>query len=831
MKNAQVSISVRVFVVICIFFLLFLNSVALSATQTMSLDGQYAISRLIGENQNAYYFQKTGEGTSLINSSQNFEAILSDDADLEIMYQGHYIKMCLAAFGFGQNTRQPQPAHVGHIANRIVYDQGLLRQWFVNGPMGLQQGFTLDKRPENKKNGNLILTLNVDSDLYPRLAADGRSVDFVTTDETVALQYAGLMVVDADASRLPAHIEIHQNQIDIVVDDRNAIYPVVVDPIFQQAKLTASDGAANDRFGHAVAIEGNTVVVGAVGHDTGNKQGAVYVYKKPATGWANMTQIAKLTAGDGTTTDRFGSSVAISNGTIAVGADSAYGGVSIRPGAAYIFVKPPSGWTDVTESSKLTPSDGGDQDRFGGSIAISNDTVVVGADGANTGGNVNQGKAYIFVKPPSGWTNTTETAQLTAGDGIAGDYFGQSVSLYSDNIVVGAPGDQDDRGSVYVFTKPQTGWTDIHQTAKFMASDGAANDYLGFSVAIENDTIVAGAPDQTLTGVNQGAVYIFVKSGADWISRNETAKLTATDAMTGDEFGKSVGFDNGTIVVGSPNHNYSGTASNGLPLIVFNTGALYIFSNPSGAWHDMTAKAQMRSSDGCTDDHLGSSVAISGSTIIAGAPEHDTSGNEDQGAAYVFPLNHKTSWPLFISAITSHVGYVIAGNKRVNAPDPSDNTTTYTKYIGTMTLEYGNTTIPHFNKRKDSFCTLWMPVNGNIGQLTCSSEILAYDAVEEDGQSKFRYMGSINFQPMGTCNKSLNTCSVDDGASGSETQWLWTWNGTSWEPVAGTPWTATLDGFGNTYNFALSEVLSGGETIGGTVIRTLRWTLWLMPAP
>ena len=638
MKYAQRAVCKGKLVILVLAAILFCIPAAFSA-QAPSISAQYAISRAIGMDQKGFHVHMTNRGASLENSSQDFTAMLTDDVGLKILCQGHHITMRLSSVGAGEKIVIPQVVDVKQRANRIVYDHGLIQQWFVNGPMGLQQGVTINKRPGKNKTGKLVLSLSVDSDLQPRPAIGSRGVDFVTTDENVVLQYTGLMVVDADTKQLPAHIETHRNQIDIVVDDRKAVYPVIVDPIFQQAKLTASDGAAHDMFGWAVAIQGNTVVVGAPGHDIGgnNGQGAAYVFLKRGNAWANMTQLAKLTASDGTSDDWFGSSVAISNGTIAIGAESAQSGNgSVRSGAAYIYVKPGSGWMNMPETAKLTPTDGIDMDRFGGSIAISGDTVVVGADGANIGSKHNQGKVYVFVKPGSGWTNMTETAQMTAGDGEAQDFLGSSVSIYGDIVAAGAPGDQSNQGSVYVFKRPQTGWTDIHQTAKLMASDGAPDDYLGFSVAIDKDTIVTGASDQTLAQVNQGAVYIFVKSGADWIDGNETAKFMAIDAMKDDHFGYAVAIDGNTIVVGSPYHNRTDRDPTGLPYYIPDMGAVYTFSRPSSGWHDLQAKAAMISSDGQANDHLGKSVAISGSTIVAGVPDQDLNGKTDQGSAYVF---------------------------------------------------------------------------------------------------------------------------------------------------------------------------------------------------
>ena len=830
---------------ITIYAVVLLASAACASVTGLTLGEQYAISKALGEHEHAFHASPKEDRVSFINNSQKFMAMFSPVGDMNIVWQQHHITMRFTAVEYGEKTVwQPGSIHIEHAANRIVYDQGPVKQWFVNGPMGLQQGFTINKRPGKNKTGKLVLTLNVNSDLQPRPAAASRGVDFVTTDEEVVLQYTGLMVVDADTKQLPAHIETHRNQIDIVVDDRKAVYPVIVDPIFQQAKLTASDGAGGadlggDWFGYSIAVDGNTIVVGAPEHDEKINastyhifQGTAYVFEKSGGSW---TEVKRLRAFGGKSYERFGKSVAIDKDVIVVGAT-----ITDSHGSAYIFVKSQNGWP-ILETAKLTSWFGGTNDWFGYSVAIEGDTVVVGSMQHDVSGKTDQGEACVFVRPAGGWIDMTkESCTLRASDGKADEFFGRFVSISNNTIIVGSDahgtGDSAYQGAVYVYEKPDTGWvthTVLTEQAKLMASDGAEYDHLGYSVAIDGNTIVAGAPGFHSTGkTNLGAAYVFVKSGTHWIDMEETAEFRAADGMEDDFFGHAVAIDGNTIVIGSPYHNRTDKDPTGLPYYIPDMGAVYTFSRPSGGWHDLQTKAAMISSDGRANDHLGKSVAISGSTIIAGAPDQDLSGKTDQGAAYVFHFKKKNAWPMFISAVTSHVGHVVAGNTRVNAPDPSDQNTKYTKFIGTMTLEYGNTIYPHFDKKKDSFCTLWMPVNGDVGQLTCSPEILSYDETEEDGTGgKYRFRGSINFQPTGSCKRSTNTCRVADGASGSETQWWWTWYNGSWEPLAGTPWTGTLDGFGNTYDFGMTEVLSGGETIGGTVGRTLRWTLWLMPAP
>ena len=331
-----------------------------------------------------------------------------------------------------------------------------------------------------------------------------------------------------------------------------------------QATLTASVRGGSDFFGSSVAVSGDTVVVGATrDDDKGSGSGSVYVFTKPVGGWAaddySGNETAKLLASDGANDDNFGRSVAVDGDTVAVGAlrDDDKGSNS---GSAYVFTKPSSddGWNDDAyngeETAKLLASDGAADDQFGISVAMDRDTVVVGSHGANG----LRGKAYVFTKPVGGWVNGNETARLTASDRQDGDQFGLSVAIDVDTVVVGAIGGDDNgtnSGSAYVFTKPSSddGWNDDayngEETAKLTASDGAAYRWFGFSVAVYGDVILAGAPtDNYVLTTESGSAYLFTRTSGTW---SETAKLNAPDAVAGDRFGYSAALDGKTALVGA----------------------------------------------------------------------------------------------------------------------------------------------------------------------------------------------------------------------------------------------------------------------------------------
>jgi len=294
-----------------------------------------------------------------------------------------------------------------------------------------------------------------------------------------------------------------------------------------EAKLTASDGAKWDRFGRSVSVSGNTIVIGAeYDNDNGVSSGSAYVFVREGASWSEQQ---KLTASDGAAGNLFGNSVSVSGNTIVVGAhgDDDNGQYS---GSAYVFVREETTWS---EQQKLTASDGEAADFFGYSVSVSGDTIVIGAHGDDDNG-VSSGSAYVFVREETSWT---EQQKLTASDGEALDFFGYSVSVSGNTIVVGAVYDDDngqDSGSAYVFVREETSWS---EQQKLTASDGAVADFFGYSVSVSGDTIVVGAHGDDDNGQDSGSAYVFVRDGAIW---SEQQKLTASDGAAADFFGYSV---------------------------------------------------------------------------------------------------------------------------------------------------------------------------------------------------------------------------------------------------------------------------------------------------
>jgi hypothetical protein len=381
---------------------------------------------------------------------------------------------------------------------------------------------------------------------------------------------------------------------------------------FLEQKVTASDGTANTFFGSAAAIKGTTAVIGADGD--ASFRGAAYIFTKSGDTWSEGQ---KLVASDGLSPDEFGYRVALDHSTVLVTAFSAtVNGVAFQ-GAAYVFTL--SGDT-FSETQKLTASDGGLFDNFGAAVSVDGKTLVIGANGATVGANPAQGAAYVFTKSNGTWT---ETQKLIADDGAAYDNFGLSVTLQGSTILVGSPqaviGGSFAQGAVYVFTNSGGTWT---QTQKLTASDGAASDSFGESVAISDDNALIGAYGATVDShAGAGAAYIFSNLSGTW---SQMEKLTASDPGSFFNFGNTLALHGGKAIIAADVTTVDGHTSQ---------GKVYIFREQGSEW---TQFDTLVSSDGTTDDFFGAALALGPGTVLVSTPHPVINGNSYQGAAYFF---------------------------------------------------------------------------------------------------------------------------------------------------------------------------------------------------
>jgi hypothetical protein len=360
-------------------------------------------------------------------------------------------------------------------------------------------------------------------------------------------------------------------------------------------EVIAGDGTAGDEFGISVDVQGTTALVGAAYENSG--QGAVYVFTESNGVWS---EAQKLTSSDGAANDWFGQSVALDGDTAVVGAPQY---LNFGNGAAYVFTRSGTTWS---EAQKLAADDGVGRDQFGISVAVDGTHALVGAYGAS----LYQGAAYAFTGSGSTWA---QTQKLVASDAAMNADFSVSVALQGNTAILGAYGDSSYQGAAYVFSDAGGTWT---QAQKLVASDGAADAHFGISVALDGNNALVGAEGATVGGnSHQGAAYTFSASGSNW---GETQKLTSSNGVAWDYFGRSVGLDGATAIVGAYGPNAL-------------QGAGYLFANAGGAWSETQA---LIAGDGASGDQFGIMVALSGSTALVGA----NGANGFQGAAYFYTL-------------------------------------------------------------------------------------------------------------------------------------------------------------------------------------------------
>jgi hypothetical protein len=375
-------------------------------------------------------------------------------------------------------------------------------------------------------------------------AAAGATTEFklVPLDNAAFDEFGRAVAISGDAAVISALGDDHAG----LLSGSAYIYRLDGTSWSEEQKLTASDATALHLFGYAVGISGDAAVVAA--RDNTPSPGSAYVFRDDGLSW---TQEQKLTASDGVDGDQFGSSAAISGDVVVVGArwDDDNG---TNSGSAYVYRFDGASWM---EEQKLTRTDGAADDEFGYSVAISGDVIVVGALRDDDAG-VDSGSAYVFAYDGASWM---EEQKLVAADAAADDQFGVAVGVSGDAAVVGAHFDDDNgglSGSAYVFAFGGTSWT---QEQKLLASDGAGSDTFGSSVGISGDSIVVGAPLDGDAGNGSGSAYFFrFETSSGW---TEAAKLTASDAAAGDTFGFSVAASDGSALIGARQDEDNGTRS------------------------------------------------------------------------------------------------------------------------------------------------------------------------------------------------------------------------------------------------------------------------------
>ena len=534
----------------------------------------------------------------------------------------HPLVLHLSAWGRGRKVHGVGPARPVIAHNRVRYVHGGVTEWWRVLPMGFEQGFTVARRPAGR--GRLTLVLATSGKASRRGSALGWGV----------LRYGKLVVTDATGTVVPSRLERDGAGVRIVVSDRHARYPLTVDPmVWLEQKVTGSDVEQGGLFGYAAAASGDIAVISEPAATVGGNahQGAVYVFQDSKGAWS---ETQKLVSSDGGAGDEFGISVSLSGTTLLVGAVQNAG-----QGAAYVFTDSGGTWS---QAQKLTASDAASGQGFGYAVSVSGTTALVSAPGDNS----YQGAAYVFTESGGTWS---QVQKLTAGDGVAGDFFGASVAVSGTNALVGeatCQGPNSPQGAAYVFAEAGGTWT---QAQKLTASDGGIGDCFGYTSALSGSTALVGALGATEGGVSgEGAAYIFVASGGAW---SQVEKLTGDTSIGPEQFGSGVGLsESGT------------TAVVGAPVAASAAGAVYVFTSTGDKW-------KLAASDSSPGELLGFAAAISDNTAVA-TTVPDYGGGAGPAAGYIYgasDLGLAVSVPTTAPAGSTFVSQAIATNSSTYA--------------------------------------------------------------------------------------------------------------------------------------------------------------------
>lgn len=546
------------------------------------------------------------------NRMAGYDAYVTEAGVSIAVNSGTYVSLHLQSLGYGKALQAVGAGTVSGDERTISIERaGGVQEWFVNGADGLEHGFTLSEPPAGARRQDvpLRLAMQVSKGWQAIASEDGQRIT-LRNDAGQAVEYSQLVVRDARGLNISAKLAVPDGQVVIEVEDHDAQYPLMIDPIFTlQHRLAAADGSSGDFFGQAVALSGDTALVGAP-YDN-QSRGSAYVFVRNGGTW---TQQARLFAQDGGSFDYFGGAVALKGNTALVGAVYGPGSASSDQGAAYVFFRSGTSWN---LQQKLNANENTTTAQFGAAVALDGNTALVGAFSyALPGTNNKAGAAFVFTRNSTVWT---QQARLTVAEGEYDDYFGIAVALEGDTALIGAPRHtvtKGAQGAAYAFIRNGASWN-LQQ--RILNTNPEENEFFGNAVALSGENALIGA---YLSGPDErGAAYSFRRGGEGWA---QTGTLLALNPKKNARLGISVAFSGDTAVVG---------AARGL----FDAGddhrSAYVFVY-SGEWLPVR---QLGPELGAANDGFGYAVALDGETVLIGAYRTAVTG-ADQGAAYVLTL-------------------------------------------------------------------------------------------------------------------------------------------------------------------------------------------------
>jgi len=393
------------------------------------------------------------------------------------------------------------------------------------------------------------------------------------------------------------------------------------DATWLEQKVVSDDGQAADLFGFRVLVSGDTAFISAPAPIY--RPGKVYVMKNVAGVWTATQQLTATPsiAPPPNWSDFFGWSLSLSGDTLLVGAPEVFDPMFGPVGGAYVFVRSGDTWVQQQE---LLGADSGNFDWVGSAVALTGDTAFVGAPNHDA----NKGTVYVFTRSGTTWSEGTP---LVASDGASGDahQFGGAIKCDGNTLLIGAPGPDYSStnvyapGAAYVFENSGGLWT---ETQILQPDDSADGDQFGYSLAISGTELLIGAPAANIgANLHQGAAYIFDATSGTW---SQTTKLSIDSGVAYDQFGQSVALQDANALVGMWSHNDDFNTPPAPP----KPGSAYLFSASQGSW---SLSNQFTASDATDGDSFGWDVAIDGATVAVGS-QGTVDGNEFQGATYFY---------------------------------------------------------------------------------------------------------------------------------------------------------------------------------------------------
>jgi phosphodiesterase/alkaline phosphatase D-like protein len=592
---------------------------------TLPLAAQGVVSAALGAAGAEYRVRHVAGGLEARSAAARLR-VGFDSAGVHVRSGTTQVGLRVVAFGYGASLQSVGTVTPRVNANRVTYAHRGLSEWYANGPLGLEQGFTIARAPSSGKVTPLTLSMALSGNAHASVDAGGQSVTLAHAGAP-SLRYGALVVTDARGRALRSWLELDAGRLLLRVDARGAHYPLRIDPLIQQgSKLTGGEEVGPAAFGNSVALsaDGTTALVGGPGDRVG--LGAVWVFTRSGSTW---TQQAELTGGEEVGQGQFGYAVALSadGNTALIGGGKDNSSV----GAAWVFTRSESIWTQQGPKLKAKGETG--DGHFGCcAVALSSDgnTALIGGYADN--GSV--GAAWVFTRSKSTWSQ--QGSKLTGGGEVGKGRFGFAVALSGEGntALIGGGADDGGVGAAWVFTRSGSTWTQLG--SKLVGAEEAGSSQFGFTAALSsegNTALIGGGADDG--GV--GAAWVFTRSGSTWSQQGP--KLTGGEEVAEGHFGccgVALSSEGNTALIG-------GSSDNGA------VGGAWVFTRSGSTWEQQGPKLTGGGEVGAGG--FGSSVALSANAL------HALIGgfNDNGGVGAAWPFVTTSQPPAVLTGVASGV--------------------------------------------------------------------------------------------------------------------------------------------------------------------------------